>query len=613
MKTRKLAPLFSTLALACFAGFPPAAEAQTTGAEFAYVYSSTDCPSEGACGPLVTTTGLAFLGGHTTNPNDRTPTWSPDGARIAFERDGEIMVIAIAGGGANPANLSNHPAQDSSPDWSPDGTKIAFASDRDGQAELYVMNSNGSGVVRLTDGIGFAGQPDWSPDSARIAFDCVIDAGNADICVINADGSGFQRLTTDPAADNGPTWSPTGARIAFVTGRYSSDSTGLGGQLALMNPDGSGVSQLGATGFDPDWSPDGARIAFVQYVACVITISGYELDSSCAAVYVINADGTGEVLIAGGEGYYQAWDPAWKPVGGPPGPAVALSPSSLGFGSQSVGSTSQAKQLSLVNTGTSPLAISSIAISGDFSQSNNCGSSVAAGASCYITVWFKPTAVGPRSGAVTIMDNATGSPHAISLGGTGNAPPVASFTSTCMGLECSFNGFGSSDPGGSIASHAWSFGDGATGAGGTVSHTYPAPGTYTVTLTVTDDAGATGAKSKNVTLTGPAAMHVGDLDRTRTKQRQTWTATVTARVHHGSHGGVAKATISGSWSHGGTGSCTTSSSGQCTVSSSGIPKTTGSVTFTVGNLTHATLPYVPASNHDPDGDSNGTSITVSKP
>jgi hypothetical protein len=82
---------------------------------------------------------------------------------------------------------------------------------------------------------------------------------------------------------------------------------------------------------------------------------------------------------------------------------------------------------------------------------------------------------------------------------------------------------------------------------------------------------------------------------------------VTITVHDGSHTPVANATVSGAWTSGGTGSCTTNPYGQCTVSRSGMPKKTGSVTFTVVNVTHATLTYGAADNHDPDGDSNGTS------
>jgi len=88
---------------------------------------------------------------------------------------------------------------------------------------------------------------------------------------------------------------------------------------------------------------------------------------------------------------------------------------------------------------------------------------------------------------------------------------------------------------------------------------------------------------------------------------------VTITVHDSNHRPVANATVSGSWSSGGSGSCTTNGTGQCAVSRSTIPKSTRSVTFTVVSVTHATLTYNAPDNHDPDGDSNGTVITLSRP
>ncbi|KRC46821.1 hypothetical protein ASE16_15560 [Leifsonia sp. Root227] len=88
-------------------------------------------------------------------------------------------------------------------------------------------------------------------------------------------------------------------------------------------------------------------------------------------------------------------------------------------------------------------------------------------------------------------------------GGGGNQPPTASFTNTCTDLACSFNGAASSDPDGTISTFAWDFGDGATGTGGTASHTYPAAGTYTARLTVTDNGGASGTTTKTFAVTAP--------------------------------------------------------------------------------------------------------------
>ena len=100
------------------------------------------------------------------------------------------------------------------------------------------------------------------------------------------------------------------------------------------------------------------------------------------------------------------------------GPEASLSPATLTFAALMVGSTSSAQGITLNNTGSVALAIASIVASGDFAQTNNCGSSVAAGASCTINVTFTPTQGGNRSGAITMTDNAPGSPHAVALTGT---------------------------------------------------------------------------------------------------------------------------------------------------------------------------------------------------
>ncbi len=84
--------------------------------------------------------------------------------------------------------------------------------------------------------------------------------------------------------------------------------------------------------------------------------------------------------------------------------------------------------------------------------------------------------------------------------GVGNQPPVASFTSSCSALACTFDGTGSSDPDGTIASYSWTFGDGGSGSGPTPSHTYATGGTYTVTLTVTDNDGAPDQHAAPVTV-----------------------------------------------------------------------------------------------------------------
>src|SRR5262249_31860789 len=105
------------------------------------------------------------------------------------------------------------------------------------------------------------------------------------------------------------------------------------------------------------------------------------------------------------------------------GSGLALFPGTVAFGTQTIATTSPPQFVSLTNVGTGALAITAISPSGDFTAVSNCGSTVAVGASCSIAVTFTPTAAGARTGAISIVDDASGSPHTGPLHGTGQAAP----------------------------------------------------------------------------------------------------------------------------------------------------------------------------------------------
>jgi hypothetical protein len=107
-------------------------------------------------------------------------------------------------------------------------------------------------------------------------------------------------------------------------------------------------------------------------------------------------------------------------------------------------------------------------------------------------------------------------------------------------------------------------------------------------------------------------VHVGDLDGSATSGKANWTATVTVTVHDAAHNPVAGVTVTGSWTGGTTSSCVTGVSGTCSLTRSVSRKST-SVAFGVTGLTKAGATYAASSNHDPESDSNGTTITVARP
>jgi hypothetical protein len=112
-------------------------------------------------------------------------------------------------------------------------------------------------------------------------------------------------------------------------------------------------------------------------------------------------------------------------------------------------------------------------------------------------------------------------------------------------------------------------------------------------------------------------MHVGDLDGSSAPLGSNWNASVTIVIHDSLEDAVANATITGNWSNAGKGtsafSCTTDASGVCMVTKTGLRGSVSSVILTVTNVTHSASVYSSTSNHDPDGDSNGTTIVVLKP
>jgi Tol biopolymer transport system component len=178
----------------------------------------------------------------TTHPAyDVCPAWSPDGLKIAFTsfRDGNAEIYVMNADGSRQTRLTFFQAPDYCPAWSPDGGKIAFTSYRDGFEAVYVMDAGGGSQVRLT---GSGSAPAWSPDGLQIAYQSYAQSGNQDIYVMQVDGSGVVRLTEDKAEDSSPVWLAGGQKIAFISQR--------GGQYGIyvMNADGSSQTQLHPTG-----------------------------------------------------------------------------------------------------------------------------------------------------------------------------------------------------------------------------------------------------------------------------------------------------------------------------------------------------------------------------
>jgi len=180
--------------------------------------------------------------------------WSPDGNKIAFSasrEDRTNLFTLPAKGGGKPEPITQTWSIDVSPSWSPDGKQMGFGSSRMGHPDLYIMDAGGGGVRRLTYEGSYNADPDWSPAGDWIAFVSEV-AGRFQVCRIRPDGSQRTQLTHLAADHFNPSFSPNGRLIAF-----SSNPEG-NFDLYLLRSDGSGRKRLTWSPrdeTDPAWSP----------------------------------------------------------------------------------------------------------------------------------------------------------------------------------------------------------------------------------------------------------------------------------------------------------------------------------------------------------------------
>ena len=220
--------------------------------------------------------------------------------RIAFSlgsgggpNDIHAEIYVVNGDGSGLVRLTDDPAADFDPSWSPDGRRIAFRHQDERSGQIYVMNADGSQQRNLTMRRGLDYSPAWSPDGRRIAFGSV-RAGKATIWVMRPDGSGRRRLSR--VYGEYPAWSPDGRKIAFdhITGSDNWD-------IWVMNADGSRARPLiasGATEQGPAWSGDGKTIAYQ---------SDRGAPGNYPRVWLARADGSGQHLLTREIGERPVW------------------------------------------------------------------------------------------------------------------------------------------------------------------------------------------------------------------------------------------------------------------------------------------------------------------
>jgi len=201
----------------------------------------------------------------TFNLLDRDPVWSPDGQQILFwsNRDGDANIWLMNADGSNPHHLTDDPNYDISPNWSLDGQSIIFVSNRDHvNGEIYRMDADGSNVQRLTFNDLIDRTPNYSPNGLYFATSSGAENDYRNIHIYNADGSEYTSFGNLIGYDYQPSWSPDGKRVIWSGGIDAHDRNVLSADL-----DGNNLHQeYGLPGriYRPQYSPDGQYLAFAK-------------------------------------------------------------------------------------------------------------------------------------------------------------------------------------------------------------------------------------------------------------------------------------------------------------------------------------------------------------
>lgn len=381
-----------------------------------------------------------YFGGNSNVPYNcgGTPCWgSPSSAiqGLALDAAGNAYIAGNTNTYNFPITLGTYSAADNTQLNATVGFVSKFNSTGALDYSTYFYESSG----RLTSLGGIAVDASGSAYVAGLAFsDGTFPITSTGICDPSTYGIGcsYAFVTKfDPLAERllystflGPNNYSTPAAIsldqnndAYVLASTSSNSFGIVNGLETY----AGGNDILLAEIDP--------VAGSEPLA---TYLGGSADERAAAMAI---DGSGNIYLTGTtdstdfpttQGAFQRQlggnsDAFVMKIGPVAAPSVSLAPSALQYSSVPVGSISQPQQVLLRNIGSAALTLS-ISVTGDFTETDNCSTSVLAAGTCSVSVTFAPAAVGPRTGSLVFTDNAVGSPHTVALSGTGLAAPIVS-------------------------------------------------------------------------------------------------------------------------------------------------------------------------------------------
>ena len=246
----------------------------------------------------------------TSQGDDRHPWWSPDGKTIVFEsnRNGQWDLYSIDSSGANERRLTDHSSNDRNPSWYPDGSGILFESDRNGKAGLYKLEMPGLNVIPiLLEDFDLAPtMARISPNGEQLIFSANLeqDRPNLNLFLSSSQGGKVKQLTFDTTRSLYPSWAPDSKQVVFFSRR---DTQGEQDELYTLSIDkpeeAKRLTHYEIHDFCPHWSADGKRIVFSR-----------SMKDDRPELFTINKDGTSaqRMTFTQGEGETQA---VWSPNG----------------------------------------------------------------------------------------------------------------------------------------------------------------------------------------------------------------------------------------------------------------------------------------------------------
>ena len=261
-------------------------------------------------------------------------------------------------------------------------------------------NVTATGVAQANAG----NAPSYSCEGS--GFTLTDDGGNSGISPTQCNG--WPAPVYPPYPNSGVTVAPTALNFGSVT----TGTTSAAQTVTVSNPTSSAapVSSVAATGDFAETNNCGSSIAAGASCTVSVTFTPTATGSRTGTL-TVNAGGTANTVSLSGTGTTAGGGSA----------TLSASPASLSFGSAAVGSTSAAQTVTVTNTGSAAAAVSSVSAGAPFAETNNCGSSIAAGASCTVSVTFKPAAAGSASANLTVASNATNPSLTVALSGTGTS------------------------------------------------------------------------------------------------------------------------------------------------------------------------------------------------